>query len=100
MQQQCDLHHPRTYSHLFMRFLLVLSLSAVAMASAQTTQPAVRADLDRRIDAVLPRVVTWRRDIHEHPELSYQEARTSALVARHLRSLGLEVQKIGRAACR
>ena len=75
-----------------MRFLLVLSLSAVATASAQTTQPAVRADLDRRIDAVLPRVVAWRRDIHEHPELSYQEARTSALVAQHLRSLGLEVQ--------
>lgn len=75
-----------------MRFLLVLSLSAVSTASAQTTQPAVRADLDRRIEAVLPRVVTWRRDIHKHPELSYQEARTSALVARHLRSLGLEVQ--------
>ena len=67
-------------------------LSVAASATAQTTQPAVRADLDRRIDAVLPRVVTWRRDIHEHPELSYQEARTSALVAQHLRSLGLEVQ--------
>ena len=75
-----------------MRLFLAVFLSAAATASAQTTQPAVRADLDRRIGAVLPRVVTWRRDIHQHPELSYQEARTSALVAQHLRSLGLEVQ--------
>ena len=57
---------------------------------AQTS--TVRAELDRRIAAITPRVVAWRRDIHQHPELSFQETRTAALVARHLNALGLEVR--------
>lgn len=38
------------------------------------------------------KVIAWRRDIHEHPELSYRETRTAALVAKHLTTLGYEVQ--------
>ena len=30
-------------------------------------------------------------DLHEHPELSFQETRTAAIAAGHLRDLGLEV---------
>lgn len=33
----------------------------------------------------------WRRDIHHHPETAYEEYRTSALVAEHLRQLGMDV---------
>ena len=40
----------------------------------------------------MPKVVAWRRDIHEHPELGNRETRTAGLVAAHLRSLGLEVR--------
>jgi amidohydrolase len=58
--------------------------------------PAQTRDLDAGamalVASVEPRVVAWRRDIHEHPELSNREVRTSALVAEHLRSLGLEVR--------
>jgi amidohydrolase len=38
-------------------------------------------------DRLEPRVIAWRRDIHEHPELGNREVRTSRLIAEHLRSL-------------
>lgn len=42
-------------------------------------------------------LVAIRRDMHSHPELGFQETRTSALVARMLRALGYEVHTgIGR----
>ncbi|MCY4510662.1 MAG: amidohydrolase, partial [Acidobacteria bacterium] len=53
---------------------------------------ALRQAAEERARAVEPRVVTWRRDIHQHPELSNREFRTAALVADHLRSLGMEVR--------
>jgi amidohydrolase len=37
-------------------------------------------------------VIAWRRDFHQHPELSNQEYRTAGIVADHLRSLGMEVR--------
>ncbi len=37
------------------------------------------------------KVIAWRRDIHQNPELSYHETRTAALVAGHLAALGYEV---------
>lgn len=43
------------------------------------------------VRAVEPELIRIRRDIHAHPELGYQEKRTSALVARRLRALGLPV---------
>jgi amidohydrolase len=53
------------------------------------------ADLGERIaaeaSALEAQVVAWRRDIHQHPELSNREVRTAALVAEHLRGLGMEV---------
>lgn len=66
-------------------FLVMLSvLAASSGAQANTVEELARA-VDRQ-------VIEWRRDIHQHPELSNREFRTAALVAEHLRSLGLEVR--------
>jgi amidohydrolase len=44
------------------------------------------------IDELVPDMVALRRDLHEHPELAYEEVRTSGIVAQHLHDLGLQVQ--------
>lgn len=48
----------------------------------------LKAEIDERI----PDLVAMRRDLHEHPELAFEEIRTSSIVAQRLRSLGMEVQ--------
>jgi len=49
------------------------------------------------LDADLPAIVALRRDIHAHPELGFEEERTSALVAEKLQSWGIPVHRgIGR----
>lgn len=48
--------------------------------------------LQSEADALHDQLVAWRRDFHRHPELGFKEFRTSAVVAKHLANLGLEVQ--------
>ena len=70
-------------------------LPALALICLPALPGSTRADAVQRIDAaaqaVEARVIAWRRDIHQHPELSNREERTAALVADHLRGLGMEV---------
>ena len=39
-----------------------------------------------------PEMQNWRRDIHSHPEIAFEEHRTAKLVADKLESFGLEVE--------
>ncbi|MCZ2497249.1 amidohydrolase [Xylophilus sp. Kf1] len=53
--------------------------------------------LDTILQADLPAITALRRDIHAHPELGFEEVRTSNLVADQLRSWGIPVHRdIGR----
>jgi amidohydrolase len=75
--------------------------SAAALAVAALLLPAAAgagvldAEIDERAAAIEPEVIAWRRDIHEHPELSNREERTGALVAEHLKALGLDEVRTG-----
>ena len=62
------------------------------IAASVVAAPVDQAKLDELTRAVEPRVIEWRRDIHQHPELSNREVRTAKLVADHLKRLGLEVR--------
>lgn len=64
--------------------LLGLPLCMVVSAQGQSLQTAY--------DNVEPKVIEWRRDIHQHPELSNREFKTAEKIASHLRSLGIDVQ--------
>jgi len=74
----------------------VQSLSAlavgVALLSSAASAAITPADLDRRVQEGEKRMIAWRRDFHEHPELSNRETRTAKVVADHLRALGLDVK--------
>jgi amidohydrolase len=74
------------------RWILCVIASLRLCAPAETQAQALAREIDARASAVLPKVLVWRRDIHQHPELSNRETRTAKLVADHLTSLGLEVR--------
>ncbi len=65
----------------------MLLASSFATASSALDQATLK-----RIDSIEPQVISWRRDIHQHPELGNREFRTAKIVAEHLTRLGLEVQ--------
>ncbi|MEN8198217.1 MAG: amidohydrolase, partial [Pseudomonadota bacterium] len=74
------------------KFLCVFALPVACVTAA--AQDA-KSNLDAAFAAIEPKVIEWRRDIHEHPELSNREFRTAAKVAAHLTSLGIERVETG-----
>jgi amidohydrolase len=52
----------------------------------------MRQKLKTEIAALTSQLVAWRRDFHRHPEVAFQETRTSAVIREFLESLGLAVR--------
>jgi amidohydrolase len=80
-----------------MRRLLYFSTMALALSVASPNSGfADTASLEKavrdKVASIEGKLIAWRQDIHQHPELGDQETRTSGVVADHLRSLGLEVR--------
>lgn len=54
------------------------------------------ATINKAANLIEQKVIDWRHDIHQNPELGNREFRTASLIAKHLKSLGIEVQtKVG-----
>ncbi len=70
-----------------MRKLGVLALLLFAF-SLQAQGP----NLSKDYEAIESKVIDWRRDIHQNPELGNREFKTAEKIAKHLKSLGIEVQ--------
>lgn len=65
-----------------------IALLLCVAASAQTIQQQV----DQKSKAELSKVIEWRRYLHQHPELGNREFNTAVMIAKHLKSLGIEVK--------
>jgi amidohydrolase len=68
-----------------------LSLTILLWSLAATAATAQQGKLDAMIDQQLPSLVSTYKGLHEAPELSHHEEKTSALLAQQLKSLGFEV---------
>ncbi|MDP2380200.1 MAG: amidohydrolase, partial [Pseudohongiella sp.] len=77
-------------TRLLLPMLLAAQLGLVQVSLAQI--PALPATAQSLVDNVMPRVVEWRRDFHQHPELGNREFRSAGIIAEHLQALGMEVQ--------
>ena len=66
---------------LFFSVLISLSISA-----------DLKNDLEKQIGPLMDKVIEWRHDIHQNPELSNREYRTARKIEAHLRSLDIKVQ--------
>lgn len=72
-----------------------LKVSLLALALLQTsmvTSAFAQSDADALAKPVDAKVLAWRRDFHQFPELGNREFRTSKIIAAHLKSLGLDVK--------
>jgi len=65
-------------------------------ALAALVSPAFPMDMSRDINSaaakLMPKVIEWRRHLHQYPELSNREVKTAKFVEDHLKKLGLEVR--------
>lgn len=66
-------------------FISIFFICQTAIAQTPRTIIATAAD---KMEA---KIIAWRRDLHQNPELSNRETRTAAIVAKHLQSLGMQV---------
>ena len=68
-----------------MRYVIGVFLLSFSMVFAQN-------DLQQDIADIEGKLIEWRRDFHQNPELSNREFQTAEKIAQHLKSLGIEIQ--------
>ena len=75
--------------------ITLLAMTTLCGALPLFAQNARQEAIAKSAEALRPALITQRRDLHQHPELSNREERTAKVVADKLRALGLEDIKTG-----
>ncbi len=70
--------------------MLMVFLSTALFAQVN---PKLQGKLMEQATAIESKMIEWRRNIHQFPELSNREFKTGEKIAAHLKSLGIEVQE-------
>ena len=74
---------------LFVRFSLAVFFTCSVLSAVHANELIDTKSLAQEVEK---EVISWRRDLHQHPELSNREFRTSKIIEKHLISLGLDVR--------
>jgi len=75
-----------------MKLFQILLFLLLPLSLAAQVNPKLQAKLDLQANEIEPKVIAWRRNFHENPELGNREFKTGAKIAEHLKSLGINVQ--------
>ena len=71
--------------------IITLFIALLYTSLVFSSTERLEGKLDRNLDSLMKKVIGWRHDLHQFPELSNREFRTAEKVTTHLQSLGLEV---------
>jgi len=56
--------------------------------------------LRKEIEELTPQLVAWRRDFHRHPEIAFEENRTSSVLREFMEGIGITVQSFAKTGLR
>ena len=77
--------------------LFIFAISSLIVSAQKKSNADLTDKINLAADKIESKCISWRRDIHQNPELGNNEYRTAKLIADHLRSLGIEVkEKVGK----
>lgn len=71
---------------------LIICLASFYVSNINAQKTNYQTSISFAADKIESKVIAWRHDIHEHPELGNREVRTADLIAKHLKSLGIEIK--------
>ncbi|CAN5579143.1 M20 family metallopeptidase [soil metagenome] len=74
------------------KLYVCLFLSIAVVEGYGQISTSLQAKLDQQAKEIEPKLIEWRRNFHEHPELSNREFNTGKRIAEYLKSIGIEVQ--------
>ena len=77
---------------LHMKYPLFIAVILLCVEFATAQKSSYQIQINASADKIEQKVINWRHDFHQNPELGNRETRTSAIIANHLKSFGLEVK--------
>jgi len=77
---------------LFLGVWLCLPGAGIALVDAAALSPELAKQVVQSVDADTPRLIAIFKDLHQNPELGFQEQRTAGIVAKEFKALGYEVK--------
>lgn len=75
-----------------MQKISILAVLLCCLGGSLFAQEPLYKEIDRQSEQMEGKVIEWRRQFHQYPELSNREVKTAEKIAQHLKSLGLEVK--------